>query len=154
MFTRTQKYQSSTPKEDLRNRLVGHHVKIHNMDFEVYEKEQSLRIIPHAEQEEGLKTLPITKVEMKQEGDRMRVVVTSKMRRLDAGGPLLIVTFCTFMLIAAAILILVGGEIRIAFALLAIASSILAVFFVRMQMGYFDYIRKIRSYIESNLDAA
>ena len=153
MFTRTQKYQSSTPKEDLRSRLVGHHVKIHNMDFEVYEKEQSLRIIPHAEQEQGIKTLPITKVEMRQDGDKMSVVVTSKMRRLDAGGPLLIVTFCTFMVIAAIILMLVGGELRIAYALLGIASCIMTIFFVRMQMGYFDYVRKIRSYVQSNLDA-
>ena len=154
MFTRTQKYQSSTPKEDLKNRLVGHHVKIHNMDFEVYEKEQTLRIIPHAEQEEGIKTLPITKVEMSQEGNKMKVTVTSKMRKLDAGGPLLIVTFCTFMIIAAAIMMLVGGEPVIAYALLGIGSGILLLFFVRMQMGYFDYIRKIRTYIESQMDMA
>jgi len=154
MFTRTQKYQSSTPREDLKNRLVGHHVKIHNMDFEVFEKEQSLRIIPHAEQEEGIKTLPITKVEMKQEGNKMKVVVTSKMRKLDAGGPLLIVIFCSFLILAAIILLLVGGEPKIIYSLLGIGTGILIVFFVRMQMGYFDYIRKIRSYVESQMDIA
>lgn len=151
MFTRTHKYQSSTAREELRNRLVGHHVKIHNMDFEVYEKEQSLRIIPHAEQEEGIKTLPITKVEMKQDGDKMKVVVTSKMRRLDAGGPMLIMLFCSFLVLAAAILPLVGGEPRVAYILLGIATGILTLFFVRMQRGYFDYVRKIQSYVESNL---
>ncbi len=154
LFTRTQKYQSSTAREDLKNRLIGHHVKIHNMDFEVIEKEQSLRIIPHAEQEEGIKTLPITKVEMKQDGNKMNVVVTSKMRKLDVGGPLLIVMFSSFLIAASVIMMLVGGEVKISYTLLAIGIGILAVFFVRMQMGYYDYIRKIRSYIESQMDFA
>ncbi len=154
LFTRTQKYQSSTAREDLKNRLVGHHVKIHNMDFEVIEKEQSLRIIPHAEQEEGIKTLPITKVEMKQDGNKMNVVVTSKMRKLDLGGPLLIVIFSSFLIAASVILMLVGGEIKISYALLGIGVAILITFFVRMQMGYYDYIRKIRNYVKSQMDFA
>ena len=153
-FTRTQKYESSTAREDLKNRLIGHHVKIHNMDFEVIEKEQSLRIIPHAEQEEGIKTLPITKVEMKQDGNKMNVVVTSKMRKLDVGGPMLIVMFSTFLIAASVIMMLVGGEVKISATLLALGIGILTVFFVRMQMGYYDYIRKIRSYIESQMDFA
>jgi len=154
LFTRTQKYRSTTPKEALKTRLIGHHVKIHNMDFEVVEKEQSLRIIPHAEQAEGIKTLPITKVEMKEDGNKMNVVVTSKMRKLDLGGPLLILIFCSFLIAASAILMLVGGEVRITFTLLGLGVGILSVFFVRMQMGYYDYIRKIRSYIESQMDFA
>ena len=45
MFTRTLKFQAAIPKEELKHKLVGNHVKIHNMDFEVYEKDQSLRIV-------------------------------------------------------------------------------------------------------------
>ena len=154
IFTRTQKYRSTTPREALKTRLIGHHVKIHNMDFEVVEKEQSLRIIPHAEQAEGIKTLPITKVEMKEEGNKMNVVVTSKMRKLDLGGPLLIIIFSSFLIAASVILMLVGGELKISYALLGLGVGILVLFFVRMQMGYYDYIRKIRNYIESQMDFA
>jgi hypothetical protein len=124
------------------------------MDFEVVEKEQSLRIIPHAEQEEGIKTLPITKVEMKEDGTKMDVVVTSKMRKLDLGGPLLIIIFSSFLIAASLIMMLVGGEVKITFTLLGLGAGILVLFFVRMQMGYYDYIRKIRNYIESQMDFA
>ena len=153
-FTRTQKYQASIPREDLKTRLVGNHVKIHDMDFEVYEKNQSLRIVPHAEQAEGIKTLPITRVEMNQEGNKMNVVITSKMRKLDSGGPVLLMFFSIFMILAAVILMAVDGEPVMTYSLLGIGSSILVIFFVRMQMGYFDYIRKIRHYVKSQMDFA
>ncbi len=153
-FTRTQRYQASIPKEDLKNRLIGNHVKIHDMDFEVYEKDQSLRIIPHAEQAEGIKTLPITRVEMKEEGNKMNVVITSKMRRLDSGGPMLLMFFCVFLILASVILMAVDGEPKLTFSLLGAGTGILIVFFVRLQIGYFDYIRKIRDYVKSQMDFA
>jgi len=153
-FTKTQKYQSSILKQDLKNRLIGHHVKIHNMDFEVYEKDQSLRIIPHAEQNESIITLPITRVEMNEEGDKMNVVVTSKMRKVDSGGPILIMFFCIFLILASVILMAVDGEPKMTYSLLGIGSTIFVIFFVRMQMGYFDYVRKIRTYIKSQIEFA
>ena len=153
-FTRTQRYLASTPKEDLINRLIGNHVKIHDMDFEVYEKDHSLRIIPHAEQSEGIKTLPITRVEMNEEGNKMNIVVTSKMRKLDSGGPILIMFFCIFLILASFILMAVDGEPKMTYSLLGIGSGIFIVFFIRMQMGYFDYVRKIRSYVKSQMDFA
>ena len=153
-FTRTQKYQASIPKEDLIHRLIGHHVKIHDMDFEVYEKNHSLRIIPHAEQTESIKTLPITRVEMNEEGNKMNVVVTSKMRKLDSGGPILIMFFCIFLILASVILMAVDGEPKMTYSLLGIGTTILIIFFIRMQMGYFDYVRKIRNYVKSQIDFA
>ena len=153
-FTKTQRYQSSILKQDLKNRLIGNHVKIHNMDFEVYEKDQSLRIIPHAEQNESIITLPITRVEMSEEGDKMNVVVTSKMRKVDSGGPILIMFFCIFLILASVILMAVDGEPKMTYSLLGIGSAIFVAFFVRMQMGYFDYVRKIRTYIKSQIEFA
>src|SRR5947207_2306849 len=108
-FTTTHKYQCTTPQDDFKSRLVGNHVKIHDMDFEVFEKDQSLRIVPHAEQTNAIKTLPITKVDVKQDGNKTKVVITSKMRKLDSGGPLLIILFCSFLFIASFILLYVGG---------------------------------------------
>jgi hypothetical protein len=146
-FTRTRKYSFSIPKDDLKKRLIGKHVRIHNLDFEVFEDGPSLSIIPHTEQDNSIKTLPVTSVDLKEEGNGTKVVITSRMRKLDSGGPMLLMLFCAFMLIASFILLYVGGEKMITYTMLGIACFIMLLFSVRMQMGYFDYVRKVRTYV-------
>ena len=153
-FKRTQNYQCALQTDDFKSRLVGNHVTIHDMDFEVFEKDHSLRIVPHAEQTNAIKTLPITKVDMKQEGGKTKVTVTSDMRKLDAGGPQLIILFCAFLFIASFILLYVGGEKQITYTLLGAGAVILTIFWVRLEIGYFDYVRKIQSYIKNRLELA
>ena len=155
LFTRTHRYSFPVSVENLKNSLIGKHVKIHDLDFEVTEKDTSLRIIPHAEQEYAIKTLPMTRIDLKEEGGKTKVLITFKMRKLDSGGPMLILTFCTFMLIAAAILFKLAGEEErtISFILGGISIGILILFSIRMQTGYFDYIRKIRAYVKNRGDA-
>ena len=149
-FTRTHKYHSTVPKEDLKQRLLGKHVKIHNLDFEILEKGQSLSIIPHAEQVVAIKTLPITHVDLKEDGGKTTLVITFKMRRFDSGGPMLVLIFCSFMLLAAGVLFMVkDAERSLPYTLAGISIAILIVFSIRMQTGYFDYIRKIRAFIQS-----
>jgi hypothetical protein len=150
MFTRTHRYQFSVSKEDLKSRLIGKHVKIHNLDFEIMEKDQSLSIIPHAEQVESIKTLPITHVDFKEEGGKTNVVITSKMRKLDIGGPLLIVIFCGFMFGASIVLFFAAPEEhQIIYTMLGIGLFTFITFTIRMQMGYFDYVRKVRAFVKS-----
>ena len=154
-FTRTHRYKFPISKEDVKNRLVGKHVQIHNLDFEILEKDHTLSIIPHAEQVNAIKTLPITHVDLKEEGGKTNVVITSKMRKLDSGGPLLIVIFCGFMLGASVVLFFAApNEQQIQYTLLGIGLSIFTVFTIRMQMGYFDYVRKIRAYVKSKCETA
>ena len=150
-FSRTYRYQSAMPIEDIKSRLLGKHMRVHDMDFEVFEKDLMLRIIPHAEQETTIKTLPITHVELKGSGSKTQVVISSKMRKIDSGGPLLIVIFCTFMLIAALLFFLFGKQEYLSFTytLLGISIAIFIVFWMRMETGYFDYIRKIRDHIKT-----
>jgi hypothetical protein len=105
--------------------------------------------VPHAEQTKSLTTLPITKVDMKREGNETKIVVTSHMRKLDSGGPLLLLLFCAFLFISSFILLYVGGERQITYTLLGVGSAILAIFWVRLEMGYFDYIRKIQNYVKN-----
>ena len=139
------------PIDDIKGRLVGKHVKVHNMDFEVSEKDRVLRIIPHAEQEDNIKTLPITHIEFKGSGDKTQVVINSKMRKIDSGGPMLIVIFCSFMLIAALLFLVFGKEEYMSFTytLGGISLAIFVIFWMRMEAGYFDYVRKIRDYIKT-----
>jgi hypothetical protein len=152
-FTRTHSYKFPVSKEDLKDRLIGKHVRIHNLDFEILEKDHTLSIIPHAEQVNAIKTLPITHVDLKEEGGKTNVVITSKMRKLDSGGPFLIVIFCGFMLGASGVLFFAApNEHQIIYTLLGIGLSIFIVFTIRMQMGYFDYVRKIRAYVKSKCE--
>jgi len=150
-FTRTQKYQFPIPRETFRSRLIGNHVKIHDMDFEVYEFGHNITIEPHAENVKDLKTLPITDVALQEDGNATRIIITSKMRKIDYGGPLLVVLFCTFLLIAGIVLFFVGGEPQISYTMLAICTLVFTIFWVRLELGYFDYVRKIRNYIKSRV---
>src|SRR3954468_20871225 len=99
LFTRTQRYHSNLPQDVFINRLIGRHVKIHDLDFEIIEKGNSLRIIPHAENIDSIKTLPITSVALEHSGKETDIVITSHMRALDSGGPQVIMAFCLFLMI-------------------------------------------------------
>ncbi len=153
-FTRTHRYQSPIPTEAFRNRLIGNHLKIHNFDFEVYERGKSIKIIPHAEFVDDLKTLPITDVQVTQDGSHTEVVITSKIRKLDYGGPQLVILFCTFLLAASLILMMVGRERIVIYSLLGLSTITFGVFWLRMEMGYFDYVRKIRDHIKKRMEYA
>jgi hypothetical protein len=152
LFKTIHTYHFPVRKEELKSRLVGRHVNIHNLDFEVLDKDPKLTIIPHAEEIESIKTLPITSVVFDDEGNTTKVVVTSRMRQIDSGGPILIVAFCAFILVAS-FLMLKYREPNAAYTLMGISLLILTLFCIRLQTGYFDYVRKVHSYIKSKADA-
>ncbi len=127
---------------------MGKHVKIHNLDFEVLEEDNKLSIVPHAEQVNAIKTLPVTTVDMKDDNKGTKVTVTSRLRPFDSGGPMLVMIFCIFMFAASIVLLYVGNEPLITYTLLGISLFIFATFWVRMQMGYFDYVRKVKAYVK------
>lgn len=110
-----------------------------------------LRVIPHAEQIESLKTLPITHVEFNGKGEKTQVVISSHMRRIDQGGPTLIVIFCAFLLIAGIIGFLAGSEDYgiYTYPLLGLGVLIFLILWMRLETGYFDYVRKIRDHIKA-----
>jgi hypothetical protein len=150
LFSRTYRYQSTIPLEDIRSRLVGKRVKVHNLDFEVMEKDMQLKIIPHAEQIESLKTLPITHIKLANGGSKTQVVIRAKMRKIDQGGPLLIVIFCSFMLLAGIIGFIAGHQeySTYIYTFFGLGLLIFIVFWLRMERGYFDYVRKLRDYVK------
>lgn len=150
-FSRKYRYLSTLSADTIRDRLMGQHMKVHKLDFEVQEKDRMLRIIPHAEQVEAIKTLPITHVEFNGKGEKTQVVISSHMRRIDQGGPMLIVIFCAFLLIAGLLGVLAGAEDYSIYTipLLALGVVIFLILWFRLETGYFDYVRKIRDYIKS-----
>jgi hypothetical protein len=150
IFSRTYKYQSTMPIDDIRGRLLGKHVTVHNLDFEVAEKDHMIKIIPHAENDTNIRTLPITHIELKSNGGKTQVVMNSNMRKLDSGGPTLIVVFCTFLL-AGALVMYFMNEKYFAYVMAGICVLIFGLFWMRMERGYFDYVRKIRNYVKKSV---
>jgi hypothetical protein len=136
--------------EDIKNKLIGKHVKVHNLDFEVFEKDRIIRVIPHAEQVTDIKTLPITHIELDNNGGQTNITISSKMRQIDSGGPILVVIFCFFLLIAGAISFVAGkGMLTYAYLFGGAGVAIFLIFWIRMERGYFDYVRKVRDYIKT-----
>ncbi len=152
LFTKTQRFFSSIPKEDVIRQLSGNHVRIHNLDFEVSAKGNSLRVIPHAEQINDITTLPITYIKVKADGNKTGVTIVSKMRRLDIGGPLLLLVFCAFLFTASLWLMYDGVQPEITFTLMGISIVTYGCLYARLYTGYFDYVRKIRDYVGKRLD--
>jgi hypothetical protein len=74
------------------------------------------------------------------------------MRKLDIGGPLLVLIFCAFLLLISFVLLYVQRQPQITYTLLGMSLFIYGVFYIRMQMGYYDYVRKIRSYVKNRLE--
>ncbi|MGN6566801.1 MAG: hypothetical protein ACTHJ0_02550, partial [Flavipsychrobacter sp.] len=121
--------------DQIKDRLVGKHVTVHNLDFEVSEKDNAIKIFPHAEQIKQIKSLPITRVELKDEGDKTRVVINSHMREIDMGGPTIVIFFSTCMLIGALCFYIFGRQefSMFTYIMSAIGLLVLAIFLVRMQ---------------------
>jgi len=149
-FTRTNTFTAQVSKKELQKRLLGAHVRIHNLDFEILEQDNALLIIPYSEQEESIKTLPITDVDIKEEGGQSKVTLTSKMRPADSGGPNLILIFCFFLFIAAFVLHMVDkqGDWTVSYICLGIDVLIFSMFIFRLRTGYFDYVHKVQNYVK------
>jgi len=153
IFRRYTTIQSKKKTEELKRNLLGQHLKVHVLDFEVVTKGEDLKIIPHAEYEDHVYTLPITRLKITNSTNGSTIKMMSKPRRIDIGGPYLIVIFCGFMLLAAVLFYLFGhGEYtNMSYMLCGIAVLIFAILYVRLQMGYFDYIRKINKWVRDNV---
>ena len=150
-FSKTYTYVSKVRQEELVKRLVGKHLKIHNLDFEVVETDNELDIIAHTEEVEKITTLPVTHLKFEPKGDTTKVVVHYKVRELDEGGPQLLMIACTLMLLIAIVLYYVSKELVSPMIVGGLSLMILTIFRIRMEMGYYDYVRKIKAYLKSQI---
>ncbi len=154
IFKRTYRYNTPLSIEDVRQRLIGKHLEVHQLDFEVLEKDKMLKIIPHAEEVSAIKTLPITHLEMQGHGSNgTKITLTSKPRKIDVGGPYLIIIFCLFCILgASAFYLLYPSENYLpSLVMVAIGLVVFVIFWLRMEAGYFDYTRKIRNFVKQHL---
>ncbi len=153
IFNRSSSFHSKLSAQQIREKLLGKHISLHKMDFEVMEKHNMLKIIPHAENATDVKTLPITHVSLNESSNGTKIKMKSHMRRIDAGGPILLFIFC--------LLAMLGGiglyiklnekEALLPYALFGLGLLIFIIFWFRMERGYFFYIRKLHHYVKQQV---
>ena len=149
LFTRTRQYNFSIPKELLRYSLIGNHIKIHDLDFRVLEDEgQFLTVLPDTEKITDTHSFPITELQLEDEGNNTKVVITSRIRKVDSGLPLLLLICCVFLLAAASVFLYIGNEELVTIIMCVLSLVMLILLFIRLQNGYFGYVRKIHGYIK------
>lgn len=149
IFRRYYTFKSKQNAEFIKQKLLGQHLRVHQLDFEIFDKGDCIKVIPHAESDEHVYTLPITRLKIKSEGSGCTIRMLSKPRRIDIGGPYLLMVFVTFALIAGVLLYVFGdGQYNNpAYVLVGLGAFIFILLWLRMEQGYFDYIRKIKKWV-------
>lgn len=153
MFNRRSIFKTKLSKEAIRQKLIGRNLRIHNLEFEVYESGDTIKIIPHTENDRELRTLPITHVNLSADTNNTAIEVSSKPRKIDIGGPYILIGFCIMFVALSVVYYVVtkGKDLYIPATMLGIALVVFGIFWYKMQMGYFDYIRKINGFVKSEL---
>ncbi len=139
--------------DSIKTTLKGKHLQVHKLDFEVFEKDDVMKIIPHAEEVDGIITLPITNVKIKQKNNKTVLDIESHPRRIDIGGPYILVILCLVMFFAGLLIGLYGGTeySKVSLIMTVLPLTIFSIFWIRMELGYFDYVRKIKSWIRKEI---
>lgn len=149
LFTRH--FQCSSPKnaETLYKQFLGKHLTIHQLDFEVFDEGDHLKVIPHTENSDQIFTLPITKLIFQPEKQGTSVKMKFSPRHIDIGGPYLLLIFIGFAILGGLLLIWFKTNVQTAFILIGLAITVFALMWYRMERGYFDYIRKIKKWVKT-----
>ncbi len=153
IFRRSYTFKSSQSVEKLKTDFLGKHLSIHNIDFEIFDKDGAIKVIPHAENDETVHTLPITELKFSQQGNGTIIKMRSKPRRIDIGGIQLILVFSFFLFLASIIVFLTlkTSYGNVAYILFGLSAVIFIAVWLRMEQGYFDYIRKIKSWVKKHI---
>lgn len=151
IFSRSSTLSSSQNIEAIRSKLLGQKFDVHNLQFEILEKDSMLKIIPRTEFEEKFRILPITHIELKNNGGKTVVYMKSKPRRIDIGGPNLLLVFCAFLFLCGGYLYIFQRKEMLTPAMIMVGLGLLIfiILWLNLERGYFDYFRKQKSFIKS-----
>jgi len=100
IFRRYSTFKSAKNANELKANFLGQHFKIHDLDFEIMGDDDIIRVIPHAETEDHVYTLPITRLRFIPTDNGTIIKMLAKPRRIDIGGPYLLMIFVCFMIIS------------------------------------------------------
>jgi hypothetical protein len=152
LFARSYRLTSSASVDAIRKAILGDMFRVHNLDFEVYESNNCIKIIPHTENQNDIKTLPITHIDLSNAGSETNLRVSYKIRKIDQGGPYLLMIFCLFMLVGS-IAFFLNNEQTLALVFFGIFLVFFGGFWAKMQSGYFDYAAQIKKYLKEKTAA-
>lgn len=153
IFRKYYSFKSQKNPDELTKHITGQHLQVHGLDFEIYQKEDSIKIIPHAENDEKVRTIPITRLRLiKDSSGGSTIKMMCKPRRIDSGGPTLLAIFLLTALIGGIFLFLKHNETYeiTSYILMGIGGVGFILFWLRLESGYFDYIRKIKAWVKSH----
>ncbi len=153
IFTVFRKLYSKKSTTELAAVLNGQHLKIHHLEFEVYSKNDVFKVIPHAENDEAYTTIPIVRITLQEHKSGSVLKIVANPRRIDIGGPILILFFSCFCILFGSILLIAGyTEYRISsYIIMSIGLLVLLILYYRLQTGYYDYVRKILLFLKSKI---
>jgi hypothetical protein len=155
IFNRSSSLQSKKSVSEIKSVLIGKNFLVHNINFEITDLHGIMRVLPHAEEIAGerILTLPVTRVILSDNSNGTKVKLSSHPRRTDIGGPMLLMIACILFFVVGLLLLYKGSaDVRSASILMiGISATIGLLFWIKMEFGYFDYVRKIKNYIKGLL---
>jgi hypothetical protein len=149
IFNRTYNFKSSKTLSALKQSMVGKHINLHQLDFETVERDDVIKIIPHAEESEGVTTLPICNITIKEKNNKTYLAMETHPRRIDIGGPYILVILCLASFFAGFFMAIYGGVMQQSSSkiMMGLGLGVFILFWIKMEFGYFDYVRKLKSWV-------
>lgn len=153
LFNSSSRISCKQNPEQVRAALVGKHLSIKELDFEFKESDGMLKVIPHTENDDKARIVPITHVEPSADGSGSRILVSSKPRKIDLGALYMVTGFIIVIAIIAVYLKVTYPEQTLKAPILVAAASLLLfiIFRIRLQSSYYGYIYSIRAFIKKEL---
>lgn len=156
IFSKSQRFKTDLNPEQVEESLLEKHTCIRDLDFKVHKLEGIIKVIPHTERSERadkILTIPITHVLMEPSGQGTNIKIYSKIRKSDVGGPYMILIFTVVFILGALALYYLNrqGSLTPSLVLGGIGVVLFVVFWIRMENGYFTYVRRIRKFIKDQL---
>lgn len=148
-FNTSSRITSKQNPGQVKSALVGKHFQIKELDFEFKESEGIIKVIPHTENDERSRIVPITHVHLSNGGNGTEIRLSSKPRRIDLGGLYLAVGSIVLLLLIGVYLRMTYPEQSVWVSIGIVAAAVLAfiLFRIRLQSSYYGYIGGLKNFI-------
>ncbi len=155
IFDKKYKIPLEVTPETFKERVLGEHFKVHHLDFEVYdhvEPDGIIKIFPHAESVSRTTTLPITHLTIVKDNSETgnHIEAFFHIRRIDKGLPLFFLLLFLGTLIAGIIGLNYEALAKTSKIFIGLGAVGLLLTYLKLNSGYYDYIRKIRAWVETH----
>ncbi len=153
MFEKKNKITLEVDGATFYKRVMGKRFHVHDLEFEVYDapnEKGEIKIIPHSENVRRTTTLPITLISVFENSEPPYVLAHYHMRSIDIGLPKFLTIFFAGMFLFGIITFFSSqGFKSTGMIFMSIALIGFLIMLIRLNSGYYDYIRKINHWLEA-----